>query len=47
MFKVRTLNDSQQSQSYDPDYWNVWTGNENSEVDWNIIAKDWQERVDN
>lgn len=42
LVKLRTLRDEQRPQSNDPDYWNVWTGAEEREIDWEEIANEWQ-----
>ena len=26
----------------DPDFWDVWTRNQDREIDWSMIASDWQ-----
>lgn len=41
--KMRELTESQRPHSDDPDYWNVWTGQSERNVDWKIIADDWQQ----
>lgn len=42
LVKMRTLPEVQRPQSNDPEFWNVWTGQESREVDWSTIAKEWQ-----
>ena len=42
MVKMRTLREEQRPQSNDPDYWDVWTGVEEREIDWQKIADEWQ-----
>lgn len=46
MIKMRTLPKNQCPQSDDPDYWDVWTGKTEREVDWRKISNDWQNRTD-
>lgn len=45
MVKMRTLRESQRPQSNDPDYWDVWTGKEKRDTDWDKIAKEWQKNA--
>lgn len=44
MVKMRTLRDEQRPQSNDPDYWDVWTGAKEREINWNNIADEWQNK---
>ena len=44
MVKMRTLLDEQRPQSNDPDYWVVWTGAREREINWNNIADEWQNK---
>lgn len=50
LMKVRDLPKEQRPQSEDPDFWNVWTRNNEEgkevsrEVDWKKIVDDWQEK---
>ena len=44
MVKMRTLLDEQRPQSNDPDYWDVWTGAREREINWNNIADEWQNK---
>ena len=44
MVKMRTLRDEQRPQSNDPDYWDVWTGAREREINWNNIADEWQNK---
>ncbi len=44
MVKMRTLPKAQCPQSEDPDFWDVWTGTAERNVDWNEIANEWQKR---
>jgi len=41
---MRTLPKSQCPQSDDPDYWNVWTGYSERQINWNQIADEWQNK---
>jgi hypothetical protein len=42
--RMNDLPRDQQPQSDDPDFWNVWTGQEKRDVDWKQIAASWQEK---
>lgn len=42
LVKMRSLPQSQQPQSSDPDFWDVWTKEKKREVDWKDIADKWQ-----
>lgn len=42
--KMRKLPKSQCSQSDDPDFWDVWTGNKKRDIDWEKIANEWQKK---
>lgn len=44
MVKMRTLSKNQCPQSEDPDFWDVWTGSSERNIDWKIIAGDWQNK---
>lgn len=44
MVKMRTLRDDQCPQSNDPHYWDVWTGKEKRDIDWDKVAKEWQSK---
>ena len=44
MVKMRTLGDEQRPQSNDPDYWDVWTGAKEREIEWSKITNDWQNK---
>ncbi len=44
MVKMRTLREEQRPQSNDPDYWDVWTGAKEREIDWSNIANEWQNK---
>lgn len=46
MVKMRTLPKCQCPQSDDPDYWDVWTGYKERNIDWNKIADEWQNKKD-
>lgn len=41
LVEMTELPDSQQPQSADPDFWEVWTGVEEREVNWELVADDW------
>lgn len=42
MVKMRTLLKNHCPQSDDPDFWDVWTKNQDRGIDWSVIASDWQ-----
>lgn len=42
--RMNNLPKNQQPQSDDPDFWNVWTGEETRDVNWKQIADIWQEK---
>ena len=42
MVKMRTLLKEQCPQSDDPDFWDVWTRNQDRRIDWSAISSDWQ-----
>ena len=44
LVQMNDLPKTQQPQSDDPDFWNVWTRIEERKVNWQAIADDWQER---
>lgn len=44
MIKMRTLREEQRPQSNDPDFWDVWTGKKEREIDWKILANEWQNK---
>jgi len=41
--EMRTLPKDDQPRSWDPDYWNVWTGKQNRSIDWGSIVSSWYE----
>jgi DNA helicase HerA-like ATPase len=43
LVRMNDLPKNQQPQSDDPDFWNVWTGKDQRDVNWEEIAKDWQQ----
>ena len=43
LVKINDLPEKQQPLSDDPDFWDVWTGKEERNVDWKAIVGDWQE----
>ena len=43
LVQMNHLPDNQRPKSEDPDFWNVWTGNEDRKVNWKEIADDWQQ----
>lgn len=42
LVKMNDLPRQQQPRSEDPEFWKVWTREEEREIDWNAIAKNWQ-----
>jgi DNA helicase HerA-like ATPase len=46
LVRMNDLPEKQQPQSDDPDFWDVWTGERERDVNWKDIADDWQERAD-
>ena len=42
LVKINDLPESQRPRSEDPEFWKVWTREEDREIDWGAIAKDWQ-----
>ena len=42
LVRMNDLPENHRPQSDDPDFWDVWTGNEEREVNWKKIADDWQ-----
>jgi len=42
LVRMNDLPESQQPQSDDPDFWDVWTGKEDRQIDWKKVADDWQ-----
>jgi len=46
LVKMNDLPESQRPQSDDPDYWDVWTGIEARNANWQDIANEWQGAAD-
>ena len=42
MVRMNYLENHQRPDSGDPDFWQVWSGEEERPIDWAKIAKDWQ-----
>jgi len=42
LVEMRYLDKEHRPQSNDPNFWDVWTGKEKREIDWQKIADDWQ-----
>ena len=42
LVKMNDLPKEQQPRSEDPEFWKVWTGDEERKIDWGTIARDWQ-----
>jgi uncharacterized protein len=47
LLEVRELPPEQRPTSSDPHFWDVWTGREDREIDWQIIANEWQRNLSN
>ena len=47
LVKMNDLPKPQQPRSDDPEFWDVWTGKEKREINWETIAEDWQGGVQN
>ena len=47
LVKMNDLPKQRQPRSDDPEFWNVWTGEEKRKIDWNAIVKDWQGEFQN
>ena len=43
LIRMNDLPKEQQPLSDDPDFWDVWTGKETRDVNWEEVAKDWQQ----
>lgn len=44
--RMNDLPKSQQPQSDDPDFWKVWTGEDERSIDWKYVADTWQGKKD-
>lgn len=44
LVKMRTLLKKQCPQSDDPDFWDVWTRHKECKIDWDMVAKEWQNK---
>ena len=44
--RINHLPKPQRPRSDDPDFWNVWIGEENRQIDWKAIAENWQRQPD-
>ena len=44
---INELKKEHRPDSKDPDFWDVWTGKEKREIDWNQIVEEWQNEGDN
>jgi len=42
LMRMNDLPKAQQPQSEDPDFWDVWTGKEERQINWKKVANDWQ-----
>ncbi|MBU5445586.1 ATP-binding protein [Paenibacillus sp. MSJ-34] len=42
LVEMTQLKEEDRPHSSDPDFWDVWTGNVEREVDWKTIAREWQ-----
>jgi hypothetical protein len=43
MVQMNYLKEEHRPQSNDPNYWDVWTGTKERNVDWKVITDDWQQ----
>lgn len=43
LVEMNKLPENQQPKSSDPDFWEVWTGEESRSVNWKAVADDWQQ----
>jgi hypothetical protein len=43
LVKMKELSKQMRPESSDPDFWNVWVGTEERNLDWSAIADDWKE----
>lgn len=43
LVKMNSLRKEHQPKSEDPDFWSVWSGSADRNVDWRAIAEDWQQ----
>jgi DNA helicase HerA-like ATPase len=41
--EINNLDEKNRPKSKDPDYWNVWVGDDERDVDWKTICDDWQQ----
>lgn len=46
LLKMNHLPKPQRPRSDDPDFWNVWIGEEDRQVNWNAIVENWQRQPD-
>lgn len=46
LVEMKELKEKQRPQSDDPQFWDIWTGKVEREVDWKIIADEWQGKND-
>ena len=42
LVRMNDLPKEHQPRSDDPEFWDVWTGEEERDIDWKAIADDWQ-----
>lgn len=47
MVRINDLEDHERPHSDDPDFWAVWSRDEDREINWDKIAKDWQQTTEN
>ena len=43
LVQMNALPESQRPKSDDPDFWAVWSGQEERDVNWKALADDWQQ----
>ena len=44
LIRINDLPENQRPSSENTEFWNVWTGKDDRPIDWEEIAKDWQQR---
>lgn len=42
LIEMNELKEEHRPKSKDPDFWDIWTNTKSIEIDWSIIAKEWQ-----
>lgn len=47
LVQIRDLEEEHRPRSPDPEFWKVWTGEEDRPIDWTALVKDWTEAATN